>query len=266
MITKFGYIHLFDLSTGTLIYHNRFISETIFASTFQDSTEGIIGVNRMGQVLSVSIDKDHIIPYIIQTLDNCELAMSMASKNNLPGGEELFKAQFERLISAGDYKGAAAIAALSHGDTLRSVTTIQRLQSIPTIPNQPSPLITYFGVLLEKVKLNKVESLELCRSVLQQGRKQLVLKWLVEDKLECSKQLGDEARLHDINLAKSIYLRAESPNTVATQPVTVEGGPLVDKSNIVPSNINQKLCGSLHFSFRSELTTSSFSREVMEEM
>ncbi len=214
MITKFGYIHLFDLSTGTLIYRNRISSETIFVSAFQDSTEGIIGVNRKGQVLSVSIDENNIIPYIMQTLGNYELAMSMASKNNLPGAGELFKAQFERLFSAGDYKGAASIAAQSPGDTLRSVTTIQRFQSIPAIPNQPSPLLTYFGVLLDKGKLNKVESLELCRPVLQQGRKQLVEKWLTEEKLECSEQLGDEVKPHDLKLALSIYFRAGSSDKV----------------------------------------------------
>lgn len=214
MITKFGYIHLFDLSTGTLIYRNRISSETIFVSAFQDSTEGIIGVNRKGQVLSVSIDENNIIPYIMSQLNNYELAMSIASKNNLPGAGELFKAQFERLFSMGDYKGAATIAAQSPGDTLRSVTTIQRFQALPAVPNQPSPLLTYFGVLLEKGKLNKVESLELCRPVLQQGRKQLVEKWLTEDKLECSEQLGDEVKPHDLKLALSVYYRAGASDKV----------------------------------------------------
>lgn len=214
MITKFGYIHLFDLSTGTLIYRNRISSETIFVSAFQDSTEGIIGVNRKGQVLSVSVDDNNIIPYIMGTLNNYDLAMSLASKNNLPGAGDLFKAQFERLFSMGDYKGAATIAAQSPGDTLRSVATIQRFQGLPAVPNQPSPLLTYFGVLLEKGKLNKVESLELCRPVLQQGRKQLVEKWLTEDKLDCSEQLGDEVKPHDLKLALSVYYRAGASDKV----------------------------------------------------
>jgi clathrin heavy chain len=76
MITKFGYIHLFDLSTGTFIYCNRISSETIFVSAFEESREGIIGVNLKGQVLSVSINKDNIIPYIMNTLHNYALAVS----------------------------------------------------------------------------------------------------------------------------------------------------------------------------------------------
>jgi len=63
-------------------------------------------------------------------------------------------------------------------------------------------------------KLNKYESLELCRPVLQQGRKQLMEKWLKEEKLECSEELGDLVKPHDATLALSIYLRANVPNKV----------------------------------------------------
>jgi len=54
---------------------------------------------------------------------------------------------------------------------------------VPTQPGQTSPLLQYFGILLDQGKLNKYESLELCRPVLQQGRKQLIEKWLKEEKV-----------------------------------------------------------------------------------
>ena len=63
-------------------------------------------------------------------------------------------------------------------------------------------------------QLNKFESLELCRPVLQQGRKQLLEKWLKEDKLECSEELGDLVKQADPTLALSVYLRANVPNKV----------------------------------------------------
>lgn len=75
-----------------------------------------------------------------------------------------------------------------------------------------------------------MESLELARPVLQQGRKQLLEKWLKENKvcaclcvwlssltllqLTCSEELGDIVRLHDMTLALSVYLRANVPNKV----------------------------------------------------
>lgn len=54
---------------------------------------------------------------------------------------------------------------------------------MPAQQGQTSPLLAYFGILLDQGQLNKYESLELCRPVLQQGRKQLLEKWLKEDKV-----------------------------------------------------------------------------------
>lgn len=51
LITKYGYIHLYDLETGTCIYMNRISGETIFVTAPHEATAGIIGVNRKGQVL-----------------------------------------------------------------------------------------------------------------------------------------------------------------------------------------------------------------------
>lgn len=72
---------------------------------------------------------------------------------------------------------------------LRTPDTIRRFQSVPAQPGQTSPLLQYFGILLDQGQLNKFESLELCRPVLQQGRKQLLEKWLKEDKV-----CGDEGK------------------------------------------------------------------------
>jgi clathrin heavy chain len=77
-----------------------------------------------------------------------------------------------------------------------------------------SPILQYFGILLEKGELNKHESIELARPVLLQGKKQLLEKWLKENKLECSEELGDIVKSSDLTLALSVYLRANVPNKV----------------------------------------------------
>ena len=64
LITKYGYIHLYDMETGACIYMNRISAETIFVTAPHEPTSGIIGVNRKGQVLSVSVDEETIIQYI----------------------------------------------------------------------------------------------------------------------------------------------------------------------------------------------------------
>jgi clathrin heavy chain len=50
MITKFGYLHVFDLVSGATVYMNRISTETIFVTAPHDATNGILGVNRKGQV------------------------------------------------------------------------------------------------------------------------------------------------------------------------------------------------------------------------
>jgi len=52
LITKYGYIHLYDIETATCIYMNRISGDTIFVTAPHDSSSGIIGVNRKGQVPS----------------------------------------------------------------------------------------------------------------------------------------------------------------------------------------------------------------------
>ncbi|KAF9277449.1 hypothetical protein BGZ68_009293 [Mortierella alpina] len=214
LVTKFGFVHLYDLETGTCIYMNRISGETIFVTAEHEATSGVIGVNRKGQVLSVSVDEDNLVPYIVNTLGNTELALKVASRNGLPGADDLYLQRFQQLFQSGDFGEAAKVAATSPKGILRTPQTIERFKQVPVAAGQLSPILQYFGILLEKGELNKYESLELAKPVLVQGRKQLLEKWLKEDKLECSEELGDIVKQHDLNLALSVYLRANIPNKV----------------------------------------------------
>ncbi|PSN42946.1 Clathrin heavy chain 1 [Blattella germanica] len=214
LITKYGYIHLYDIESATCIYMNRISGDTIFVTAPHEASGGIIGVNRKGQVLSVSVEEDNIIPYVNSVLQNPDLALRMAVRNNLAGAEDLFVRKFNLLFQNGQYAEAAKVAANAPKGILRTPQTIQRFQQVPTPQGQTSPLLQYFGILLDQGQLNKYESLELCRPVLQQGRKQLLEKWLKEDKLECSEELGDLVKQADPTLALSVYLRANVPNKV----------------------------------------------------
>ncbi|KAF9258879.1 clathrin heavy chain [Marasmius fiardii PR-910] len=214
LVTKYGFIHLYDLESGACVYMNRISGETIFVTAEHEATNGIIGVNKKGQVLSVNVDDQTIVPYILTTLNNTELAFKMASRANLPGADDLYVKQYQQLFQSGQYGEAAKVAANSPRGILRTVQVIEAFKSAPTPPGGLSPILQYFGILLEKGELNHLESLELARPVLQQGRKQLLEKWLKEHKLTCSEELGDIVRLHDMTLALSVYLRANVPNKV----------------------------------------------------
>jgi len=215
MITKFGFVYLFDVETGSTIYSNRISSDTIFVTVPHVSTSGILGINKKGQVLSVSVDKDKIVPYITST-GNYGLAITKASRNNLPGADDLFQKQFDQLFNQGLYKQASQVAAKSPNQILRSNATIKKFQNAPPIQGQPAPLLQYFSVLLETSKLNKIESLELCKPVFAQQRNQLIEEWLNNDKISCSEELGDIARQYDLKLSLQIYYLAEAKAKVVT--------------------------------------------------
>lgn len=214
LVTKYGFIHLYDLETGTCIFMNRISSDTIFVTAPDSDSAGIIGINRKGQVLSVTLDENTVIPYLLQNPANGELAYRLASRAGLPGADNLYQQQFENLLASGQYAEAAKTAANSPRGFLRTAQTIERFKQAPPQQGQLSVILQYFGMLLDKGKLNQFETLELVRPVLQQGRKHLLEKWLGEGKLECSEQLGDIVRLHDLNLALTIYQQAGSSQKV----------------------------------------------------
>ena len=120
--------------------------------------------------------------------------------------------------------------------SLRTKETVDRFKAVPAQPGQTSPLLTYFGTLLTRGKLNAYESVELSSLVLQQNRKNLLDNWLKEvgiqpslllDRLEawaCCKACGAACRLDTLTvlahvvwaaavwaLQRSASLRADSP-------------------------------------------------------
>ena len=187
LVTKYGFIHLYDLESGTCIYMNRISGETIFVTAEHEASNGIIGVNKKGQVLSVSVDESTLVPYTLNTLNNTELAFKLASRGNLPGADDLYLKQYQQLFQSGQFSEAAKIAANSPRGILRTAQVIESFKQAPAPPGGLSPILQYFGIRLENGELNKPKSLELARPVHAQGHKQLVEKRLKGNKVStCS--------------------------------------------------------------------------------
>ena len=164
---------------------NRISNETIFVTTEHTATSGIVGINRKGRVLSVAVDEANLVPYINTTLRDPDLALKIAVRNNLAGCDDVFTSKFNQLYSQGMYAEAAKVAAQAPQNILRNEATIARLQQAPVAAGQQSALLHYFSILLESRtgKLNALEAIELCKPVIQQGRQELLEKWLKDDKV-----------------------------------------------------------------------------------
>lgn len=207
ILTKYGFIHLYDIESGSNLFVNRITADPVFTAAPYNGNTGIITINKSGQVLAVEVAKDKIIPYILEKLSDVNLALSLASRGGFPGAENLFNQQFQNYLNQGDYASAAKVAASS--EQLRTQDTINKLKHITPQPGQISPILQYFSTLLDRGTLNKYESIELAKPVLQQDRKPLFEKWLKEDKLTSSEELGDIVKSYnDPTLALAIYLRA----------------------------------------------------------
>ena len=87
LFTKMGYVHVYDMETGALIFMARMSSETVFASAVHHASSGIIAINKKGQVFSVSIDESNVVSYVNIKLNNPDLAF----KSNLIWGWTYFQ-------------------------------------------------------------------------------------------------------------------------------------------------------------------------------
>lgn len=214
LVTRLGLLHIFDIATGKLIYMNRIAQDkdTIFVTTAQSG--GMLGVNKAGKVLSINLNEQTIVPYLMSRSE-VELATKLAARANLPGADDLFLKQFQAFMTQGRYTDAARVAAEAPPALLRTPQTIQLFQTQPVRPNEPPPIFQYFSALMERGRLNKAESVTLARMVTSQARKDLLEKWLQEDKLEWTEEVGDTVRPLDRALAIKIYVKADAKEKAA---------------------------------------------------
>jgi clathrin heavy chain len=126
---------------------------------------------------------------LVESLNNPELAIKLATRAGLPGADHIIEQQYHTYLQNGQYSEAAKIAANSPRGILRTQQTIETFKKAPNAPGTLSPILQYFGILLEKGDLNRYESLELARPVIQQGKKPLLEKWLKENKV-CERGWG----------------------------------------------------------------------------
>ena len=56
LVTKFGFIHPYDLEPGACVNMNHINGETIFVIVEHEASNRIVGANKKGWVLSVSVD------------------------------------------------------------------------------------------------------------------------------------------------------------------------------------------------------------------
>jgi clathrin heavy chain len=211
VVTQHGLLFVHDLASGATLCSDCISADDslVFLTMDAPATGGIFAINRAGQVLLVNVVRDALVPFILDTLLDLELALSVAQRGQLPGADKLAQARFAALLEAEDYAAAAADAAASPRGLLRTREVMAKFADAPTPADASSaPLIKFLGACLAHGRLNAHESLRLAQLVVGQQKHALLPRWLADDKLECSEALGDLIRPLDAALALGVYLKA----------------------------------------------------------
>ena len=134
MMTKMGYVYMFDIMTGTLLFRSRISPEPIFLTT-KVATGGIIGLTSgKGGIMKVTLNEANLVPFVMNGLKQTNLALELACRLNLSGADDIFMNQFSAMIQQGNIKGAARVAFKSPKNLIRNENTIRRLQQMPAAP------------------------------------------------------------------------------------------------------------------------------------
>jgi clathrin heavy chain len=114
IITKMGYLFMFEVSSAALIYRQRITDQLIFVAVRNMTTDGMICINKAGQVFAINVEEQNLVKFVMGAShipESRALAFKMAAKYQLPGADDIFIHQFNSCLASGDYAGAAKTAA-----------------------------------------------------------------------------------------------------------------------------------------------------------
>jgi len=210
LVSKTGYLFLFEITTCKCLFAKRVSSATMFATITHEETGGIMTVDQSGRVIAISLDTENLVNYVRTQLRDHDLGMLYALKYKMSGARDIFQQQFERAVAMGNVPEAVRIAAEAPDNALRNRDTIRSLASLP---GAPPPVLQYFSHVLKTGKLLDFESVELAKLIVASGNpagRKHITDWIQQDKLTYTDELGDVLRVYDVKLACGVYIRCES--------------------------------------------------------
>jgi clathrin heavy chain len=73
---------MYEISTAVLLFRQRITDSLIFVAAKNPATDGMICINKAGQVLTINVDENNFIPYLMNVAkhipDNVGLAFKLA--------------------------------------------------------------------------------------------------------------------------------------------------------------------------------------------
>ena len=211
LATNSGYLFIYEITKAVQIFKCKVSEDSLLFSTINSNTGGMMYINKSGKLLGVDVDRNNLIPYMMNFCKNVpsimEVITRMAARFNLPGAENIFMTAFKTYMQNGNYQEAAKIVAQTPGDTLRNINTINMFRQLQGNPN---PILIYFQTMMNQGKLNKVESCEMAKPLIQQNRTDILNNMFRENKFTASEELSELVKNVDQRLSLQILMASGS--------------------------------------------------------
>ena len=211
LATNAGFLYIYEITKGIMIFKCKLSENSLLFSSHNSNTGGMMYINKSGKLLGVDIDRNNLLPYMMNFYKNApnimEVVTRMAARFNLPGAENIFMSAFKNFMQQGNYQEAAKIVAQTPGDTLRNINTINMFKQLQ---GNPQPVLIYFQTMMTQGKLNKVESIEMAQALVQQNRADILNKMFGENKFTASEELSELVKNVDQRLSLQILMASGS--------------------------------------------------------
>lgn len=208
--TKFGFVFIIEPETGVCIMNEKYSDSPLYLITPSNDQTHHFVLNRKGDILQTSIDIDSFFNSCIgKGVEYFESVGIIMDNVPLIKQESIYRNQFDKLKNSERYQDALFLVAKSSKPFMRTFEYLSSIKDFPNV-NGTSALLEYFAIILEDDILNEVESLELVQLALKKKKIEIVQKWLVEDQIFCTTQLGNLVLSENTELALQIYEKSKS--------------------------------------------------------
>ena len=200
ILTTYGHLYCVEIET-LYAFISTAISKSNISAAALTHDDGIIVLSTDGKLNKYCLDSSTISRFI-------------TSKSGNPQTRDDLINQFRNLLQMGNFNDAANLAVNSEENFLRSREILEEIKKIHINPFWPlKTLFDYLSNLINITKLNEIESLELCKLAISKNDINDVEKWILEEKITLTEELGDLFQ-KDSRISLEIYLGSNSSQKI----------------------------------------------------
>lgn len=211
MYTKFGMCYVVEPHSSSCVYRETCSESPVFLVVPALNGSSHFLLNRRGDVVKRTLDVSQFFGAVLEAgLVSFATAGRIVARLPVKQQEDLYRQRFDHLRGTERHQEALHLLVKSAKPFLRSFEYLATIKEFPQL-NGTSALLEYFAIVLEDGALNEAESLELAQLALKKKKLDILRRWMQDDQIFCTVQLGNLILEADVSLALDIYRKASAP-------------------------------------------------------